>query len=286
MKETLIGIKFPGSKFLDALIFDKVRAATGGQLRICVSGGGPLSKITQQFISTTLCPLIVGYGLTETAGMAALMDPRALTFDAHGDIPASIEEKLIDFPEAGYLISNNPPQGELCIRGPSVTIGYYENAQETNSALSNDGWFMTGDIAEFDKNGHVKIIDRKKNLIKTLNGEYIALEKLEAVYITSPLVANICIYAAEDQIKPVAIIVPLEAALLKLASENNIRGCDFASLFDKNKLNLIILKEIQQTGRQGQLAPFEIIDGKVLDKDEWNPQNVSQVVRILLQELL
>lgn len=274
-RETLLGAKLPSLKVLDALVFDKVRAATGGRLRICMSGGGPLSRNTQQFISTTICPLIIGYGLTETAGMGALNDPGALTFTAHGDIPASVEEKLIDFPEAGYFTSNDPPQGELCIRGPSVTTGYFEDAQETKLVLSDDGWFRTGDIAEFDKHGHVKIIDRKKNLIKSLNGEYIALEKLEAVYSTSPLVANICIHAAEDRSKPIAIIVPFEAALLKLANENGFQDCNFETLVESGTLNLIILKEIQRTGRQGQLASFEIIDGIVLDKDEWTPQNVS-----------
>jgi long-chain acyl-CoA synthetase len=274
-KETLLGAKFPMPKVLDALVFDKVRAATGGRLRICMSGGGPLSRDTQQYISTTICPLIIGYGLTETAGMGALNDPRALTFNAHGDIPASVEEKLIDFPEAGYFTSNDPPQGELCIRGPSVTTGYYENDQETKLVLGEDGWFKTGDIAEFDKHGHVKIIDRKKNLIKTLNGEYIALERLEALYSMSPLVANICIHAAEDRSRPIAIIVPVEAALLKLAIEHGIQDCDFEALIDSGRLDSIILKEIQRTGRQGQLASFEIVEGIVLDKDEWTPKNVS-----------
>lgn len=272
-KQFLLSTGIPGVSLLDALVFSKVREATGGRLRICMSGGGPLAKDTQKFISTAICPLISGYGLTETGGMGALNDPRALTFEAHGDIPASVEEKLVDFPEAGYLTSNNPPQGELWIRGPSVTGGYYENEEETRVALRDDGWFMTGDIAEFDKNGHVKIIDRKKNLVKTLNGEYIALEKLESIYRASPLVANICVYAAQDQQKPVAIIVPAEPALLRIARENNIQGHDLEDLVDHPQINSLVLRELQKAGRQGKLSAFEIIDGVVLDKDEWTPQN-------------
>ncbi|KAI9046088.1 fatty acid activator Faa4 [Aspergillus affinis] len=272
-KQFLLSTGIPGVSLLDAIVFSKVRDATGGRLRICMSGGGPLAKNTQKFISTAICPLISGYGLTETGGMGALNDPRALTFEAHGDIPASVEEKLVDFPEAGYFTSNNPPQGELWIRGPSVTGGYYENEEETKVALRDDGWFMTGDIAEFDKNGHVKIIDRKKNLVKTLNGEYIALEKLESIYRASPLVANICVYAAQDQQKPVAIIVPAEPALLRLARENNIQGHDLEDLVDHPQINSLVLRELQKAGRQGQLSAFEIIDGVVLDKDEWTPHN-------------
>ncbi|KAA8644369.1 hypothetical protein EYZ11_001394 [Aspergillus tanneri] len=272
-KQFLLSTGIPGVNLLDAIVFNKVRAATGGRLRISMSGGGPLAKDTQKFISMAICPLISGYGLTETGGMGALNDPLALTFEAHGDIPASVEEKLVDFPEAGYFTSNNPPQGELWIRGPSVTAGYFENEEETKLAIREDGWFMTGDIAEFDKNGHVKIIDRKKNLVKTLNGEYIALEKLESIYRASPLVANICVYAAQDQQKPIAIIVPSEPALLKLAKENGIEGHDLEDFVDNPKVNGLVLRELQKAGRQGQLAAFEIIDGVVLDKDEWTPQN-------------
>ena len=138
-KRSLLEHHRPGVKLLDSLIFNKVRANTGGRLRIAMSGGGPLAKDTQRFISLTLCPLVSGYGLTETGGMGALNDPRALTFDAHGDIPASIEEKLIDYPDAGYYTSHNPPQGELCIRGSSVTTGYFDNEDETKAAIGADG---------------------------------------------------------------------------------------------------------------------------------------------------
>jgi long-chain acyl-CoA synthetase len=274
-KQALLSTGLPGVKLLDAVVFNKVRAATGGRLRICMSGGGPLAKETQRFISLALAPLIIGYGLTETGGMGALNDPLAWTVNAHGDIPCSVEVKLVDFPDAGYFASNNPPQGELWIRGPSVTDGYWENEEETKAVIREDGWFMTGDIAEFDQNGHVKIIDRKKNLVKTLNGEYIALEKLESIYRTSPLVLNICAYAAEDKTKPIAIIVPAETALVKLANSNGIEGLGLEDLVGNEKLNELVLKELQKAGRQGQLAGIELIDGVVLDKDEWTSENVS-----------
>lgn len=112
--------------------------------------------------------------------MGALCNPGAWTVDAHGDIPATIEIKLVDFPDAGYFSTNKPhAQGEIWIRGPSVMKRYYQDEQQTKEAIAEGGWFMTGDIGEFDGNGHLKVIDRKKNLVKTLNGEYIALEKVD-----------------------------------------------------------------------------------------------------------
>lgn len=177
-KGFLMGTGLPGTAILDAVVFKKIKDATGGRLKICMNGGGPISKETQRFISMTIAPMLSGYGLTETSAMGALNDPMAWTDSALGDIPASIEIKLVDFPDAGYYASNNPPQGEIWIRGDSVVEGYYENEKETREAITSDGWFKSGDIGEWDHNGHLKIIDRKKNLVKTLNGEYIALEKV------------------------------------------------------------------------------------------------------------
>lgn len=110
--------------------------------------------------------------------MGGLGNPMRWTDDAIGDVPACIEIKLVDFPEAGYYSHSHPPQGEIWIRGIAVLEGYYNDKQQTAEALTPDGWLKTGDIGEWDKNGHLKIIDRKKNLVKTMNGEYIALEKV------------------------------------------------------------------------------------------------------------
>lgn len=167
-----------GASVIDSVVFSKVKDATGGRLRICLNGGGPVAKDTQRFISMVIAPMISGYGLTETTAMGALTDPLSWTDEALGGCPASIEIKLVDFEDAGYFSTNEPPQGEIWIRGGSVTEGYLDNEQENKEAFTEDGWFKTGDIGEFDKDGNLKIIDRKKNLVKTLNGEYIALEKV------------------------------------------------------------------------------------------------------------
>ncbi|KAL4956167.1 hypothetical protein BDW69DRAFT_159222 [Aspergillus filifer] len=276
-KNFLMTTGFPGHTlgawFFDNVIFKKLKDATGGRMRIMMNGGGPVSKETQKFLSMAIAPMISGYGLTETAAMGALNDPGAWNFNALGEIPACIEIKLVDFPDAGYFAKNNPPQGEIWIRGGSVSKEYFKNEEETKKAYAEGGWFMTGDIGEFDHNGHLRIIDRKKNLVKTLNGEYIALEKLESVYRSSPIVANICVYAAEDQDKPVAIIVPVEPALKNLAKENGIEGDTVETLVHNEKLKGIVLKQLQTAGRASGLKSIEIISGLVLSDEEWTPQN-------------
>ena len=176
-KSVLLSNGLPGSGVLDAVVFSKIKDATGGRLRICMNGGGPIAKDTQRFISLAITPMISGYGLTETSAMGALMDPAAWTDDALGEIPASVEIKLVDFPDAGYYAKNTPPQGEIWIRGASVTEGYLDLPKENEESFE-DAWFKTGDIGQFDSKGNLQIIDRKKNLVKTLNGEYIALEKV------------------------------------------------------------------------------------------------------------
>lgn len=106
------------------------------------------------------------------------MDPLEWDNTSLGNLTSSVEVKLVDFPDAGYFTDRSPEQGEVWIRGDSVCSSYFENEEETAAAFSDDGWFKTGDIGEWDEHGHLKLIDRKKNLVKTLSGEYIALEKV------------------------------------------------------------------------------------------------------------
>lgn len=275
LKQALLSAGLPGAAVLDAIVFKKLKDATGGRLRIAFNGGGPISVDTVKFISYAITPMIQGYGLTETSAMGAIQDPLEWNPYTLGDIPGSVEIKLVDFPDAGYFSTNNPPQGEIWIRGDPVTEGYWDNDEETKESITEDKWFKTGDIGEFDKNGHLRIIDRKKNLVKTLNGEYIALEKLESTYRAAPVIANVCCYAQQDKAKPIAIVVPVENVLMKLASQNGITKSSLEELVHDDKVNEIVLKEVQKAGRDGGLAGIEIIDGVVLADEDWTPQNVS-----------
>jgi len=264
-----------GTSLVDSVVFKKIQEATGGRLRICMNGGGPIAKDTQHFISMAIAPMISGYGLTETSAMGALMDPLSWNDAALGEVTGSVEIKLVDFADAGYFSTNTPPQGEIWIRGDSVAKGYLNMEKETQEAFTADGWFKSGDIGEFDTWGQLRIIDRKKNLVKMSHGEYIALEKLESVYRSCPVVGNICVYANPDKNKPIAIVIPAEPALKSLASENGIDGHGLGDLCHNEKMNAAVLREMQASGKKGGLTGIEMIGGVVLSDDEWTPQNVS-----------
>ncbi|KAL8698597.1 MAG: hypothetical protein Q9201_006481 [Fulgogasparrea decipioides] len=205
--------------------------------------------------------------------MGAICDPATWTDQALGEMPGSIEIKLVDIPHLNYFSYHEPnPQGEIWIRGGAVTEGYLD-LEEENKESFHDGWFKTGDIGEFDKDGLLRVIDRKKNIVKALNGEYIALEKLESIYRSCSLVANICVYAAGDKNKPIAIVVPVEATLKALATQNSISADTLEAPANNKQIRDLALKEIQATGKSGGLTGIEIIEGVVLAKEEWTPQN-------------
>jgi long-chain acyl-CoA synthetase len=166
---------------LDAIVFNKIKAQTGGRLKIALSGGAPIPKSTQKFLGVCVCPVIGGYGLTETCAILCIQCPdQYAKLGIVGPPGVSGEVKLVDVPDTSYSSRNRPrPQGEVWVRSATVMKGYYNQPQLTAETVTEDGWLMTGDIGEWQPDGNLAIIDRKKNLVKLSNGEYIALEKCE-----------------------------------------------------------------------------------------------------------
>lgn len=276
MKSTMNHYHIPFAGAFD-IIFKKVKAATGGHLRYVMNGGSPISLDAQIFISTLIAPMLLGYGLTETCANTTLCEPDKFEYNVAGTLTGAVTAKLVDVEEAGYFASNN--QGEIWIKGTCVTKEYFKNEKETAEAFTPDGWFKTGDICEWTSNGALKIIDRKKNLVKTLNGEYIALEKLESVYRSNPIVLNLCVYADQTKVKPIAIVIPNENHFREFVAESNIyseselKTKDLSHFCDDKRVAKAVQKYLVKTGQAQGLKGIELIQAVVLLDTEWTPQN-------------
>ncbi|KAI0408385.1 acetyl-CoA synthetase-like protein [Xylaria palmicola] len=270
LKSMLVSTGLPGGFILDALVFNKVRQMTGGRVRFLFNGGSGISEGTLQFMSIVLAPMVTGYGLTETCSNGALGSPLQWTPNAIGPVPPSLELKLVSLPDIGYSTSSEPPQGEILLRGAPVAKTYFKNAEETEKAYTPDGWFRTGDIGEIDSIGHVKVIDRVKNLVKLQGGEYIALEKLEAIYRGSVYVNNLMIHGDSSQPRPIAIITPNEKTLAELASS---LGVDREEMHHNQKMRDAVQKDLLITGKKAGLSGLELVSGAVVVDDEWTPAN-------------
>lgn len=275
-KTTMSNYHIPGASIFD-VIFKKVKAATGGELKYVLNGGSPISKDAQIFISTLIAPMLVGYGLTETCANTTIVEHNHFEYGVAGSLTGAITAKLVDVADAGYFAKNN--QGEVLLKGKCITKAYYKNEKETKEAFNDEGWFQTGDIGEWTSNGALKIIDRKKNLVKTLNGEYIALEKLESTYRSNPIVLNICCYADQSKVKPVAIILPNESHFKsflieeKVYSESEIKTKDLSYLCDDKKVIKAVTKSLIATGKSQGLKGIELIQSAIILDEEWTPQN-------------
>ncbi|GAA5961406.1 hypothetical protein JCM21900_004900 [Sporobolomyces salmonicolor] len=260
----------------ERVVFSQVKAATGGQLKYGINGGAPLSRETQEFLSTVLTPnFIQGYGMTESCALSCILPPSMVQSGVVGVPVPCVEVKLIDFDEAGYHASNDPPQGEVCFKGPSIFRGYYKRDDLTKETFTDDGWLMTGDIGQWNKDGTLSIIDRKKNLVKLAGGEYIALERLESIYKSCALVANICVHADQNASRPMAVIVPNEHSVRKLVTERNLASddADWKEVCQNDKVRKAVLDELNAVGKKAQLKPLETLQTVVLAPEEWTPQN-------------
>lgn len=278
LKSFLVRNNLPGSAVLDRLVFSKVRAMTGSRLRFIVNGASGISAPTQHFMSLVVAPMLNGYGLTETCGNGALGCPLQWTADAIGPIPAAVEIKLVSLPELGYRADAAPPQGEILIRGLPVVREYFENPDETAKAVTPDGWFRTGDIGEFDAAGHVRVVDRVKNLVKLQGGEYVALEKLEAVYRGSAYVQAVMVHGEGAHPRPVAVVVPNERNVAQKAKELGVEAATeggSADIYRDKRVRAEVLKGLQGVARQAGLSAMETVAGVVLVGEEWTPTNVS-----------
>ncbi|KAK9817123.1 hypothetical protein WJX72_009841 [[Myrmecia] bisecta] len=268
---------FPSNKaspFFDKLVFSKIKVRLGGRVRIILTGGAPLSRHVEDFLKVTMCcPVVQGYGLTETCAASFIAVPNNPAMSGTVGPPLPIfEYRLEGVPEMKYDPLASPPRGEVCIRGPTVFTGYYKQQEKTDEVLDSDGWFHTGDIGEVTPAGALRIFDRKKNIFKLAQGEYIAVEKLESVFKKNPLVEQIWVYGNSFESTLVAVVVPVEEKLMGWAKGAGVSG-SFTEVVKTPQAQQYVVKELAATGKEGKLKGFEMIKGVILETVQFGVEN-------------
>ncbi|XP_077415263.1 long-chain-fatty-acid--CoA ligase 3b isoform X2 [Vanacampus margaritifer] len=276
----------------DSLVFKRVRTLLGGNTRVLLSGGAPLSAATQRFMNICLCcPVGQGYGLTETCGAGTISEVWDYSTGRVGAPLVCSEIMLKDWEEGGYYSTDKPnPRGEILIGGPNVTMGYYKNEAKNREDFFVDAkgqrWFCTGDIGEFHPDGCLKIIDRKKDLVKLQAGEYVSLGKVEAVLKNCPLIDNICAYANSDQSYVISFVVPNQKLLMALAERLQVRGT-WEELCNNPQMEKEVLRILTEAAISSKLERFEIPKKVRLSAEPWTPETglVTDAFKLKRKEL-
>lgn len=250
----------------DFLIFNKIRKLLGGNVRLLITGSAPIApSILQWYRSVLGCHVIEGYGQTENCGVGT-MSLFGDTTPGHVGVPApGVNIKLADVEEMGYSAKRG--KGEICIKGPIVFKGYYQDPDKTAEAIDSDGWLHTGDIGTWTPHGCVQIIDRKKNIFKLAQGEYIAPEKIEIAYEGSPLIAQCYVYGDSLKATLVAVIVPEELVIAE-----KYPGLSLQQACQKPELMEDIMAELAIIGKP-ILKGFEQVKKVVLHHELFSVEN-------------
>lgn len=264
--------------FLNKTLFRKLRYFLGGRVRLMLTGGAPLSPDTHSLSRTCLClPVMQGYGLTETTACATVTSPIDRKTGRAGAPLLGVKIKLVNWEEGNYRITDEPnPRGEIHIGGDNVALGYYKNKEKTEEDFYDaEGlrWFRTGDIGEFDKDGVIRIIDRKKDLVKLQGGEYVSYGKVESVLKTHALIESICLYADPTTDYVVAIAVPNQPALKELAESMAITDTSADALCKNQKVLTTVITTLSTYGSKNGLEKFELPKKITLVTDEWTPDS-------------
>ncbi|KAJ4833764.1 Long chain acyl-CoA synthetase 6, peroxisomal [Turnera subulata] len=273
-KQALQNGKNP-SPMWDRLVFNKIREKLGGRVRVIVSGASPLSPDVLEFLKICFGGRVSeGYGMTETSCVITYMDEGDNLVGHVGSPNPACEVKLVDVPEMNYTSEDKPyPRGEICIRGPIVFQGYYKDETQTREVIDEDGWFHSGDVGLWLPGGRLKIIDRKKNIFKLAQGEYIAPEKIENVYAKCKFVAQCFVYGDSFNSVLVAVVAVDQDVLKAYAASQGIKYNDLEQLCNDPRIKAAVLAEMDTVGREAELRGFEFAKAVTLVPEPFTLEN-------------
>jgi long-chain acyl-CoA synthetase len=245
-------------KVANKLVFSKIRAGMGGSVETFISGGAPLGRELAEWFATVGIRIHEGYGLTETSPVIAVNTPMNHHIGTVGKILPNLEVRIAE-------------DGEILVRGPSVFAGYWNRPEESENAFQ-DGWFKTGDIGQIEAAGYLSVTDRKKELIKTSGGKFIAPQPIENSLKHNALIGSAAIVG--DRRKFAFVIISPNFALLEVwAQENKIAFSSRTELIANRKVQGLY-ESIAQDGNKN-LARFEQLKRVLLVPEEFTAENGS-----------
>ncbi|OQR96123.1 long-chain-fatty-acid-CoA ligase, partial [Thraustotheca clavata] len=265
----------------DKIIFSKIKTQLGlDRCDLMISGAAPLSPHVLSFFRVILsCLCFEVYGQTECAGASNSTDYRELDAGPVGPPVTSCHVRLMSVPEMGYNITDTVHgegvhqvavngRGEICMYGPTIFMGYYKNPEKTAEALDENGWLHSGDIGIWTLDGRLKIVDRKKNIFKLSQGEYVAPEKIENIIKDSPFVNQSFVYGDSLHATLVAVVVPEEFEVAKFQLPGT-----FADWCADSTVARTILADLQRVSKQQGLLGYEIVNSIVLSAEPFSVDN-------------
>ena len=258
-KPDILAGKTPTSrswKLANRLVFSKIREGMGGKVETFISGGAPLGRELAEWYATVGIRIHEGYGLTETSPVIAVNTPINHRIGTVGKTLPNLEVRIAE-------------DGEILVKGPSVFKGYWNRPEETKAALV-DGWFKTGDIGNIDADGYLSVTDRKKDLIKTSGGKFIAPQPIENSLKLSPLIGTAAILGDRRKF-PAVMVSPNFTLLEDWARENNIPFTSRVDLIANPKVQELYEGIVE--GINGNLARFEKLKRVLLVADEFTADN-------------
>lgn len=267
----------------DRIWTKKVRAAVGlDRAHVMVSGSAQLDPNVHTFLRAAFGnDFVQGYGMTETYAVGMVQYKNDYSTGNLGALMPFLEACLESVPDLEYTVNDKPnPRGELLLRGPILFKGYYKNSEETNKTLEPDGWFHTGDICEIDSLGRFKIIDRKKNVLKLAQGEYISPERIENVYLGSTTLFQMAYVHGDPQKSFLVAVLGIDpvpfATFAGKILKRQISATDLVALkvaANDPKVRKAVVKMLDDVGRKAKFNSYEKVKNCYMDIEPFSVEN-------------